>query len=62
MGVAEEDATVASQINNHIFPIKIISVVDMVLVTNVAVEDTLQLGGGWRLVNDGGLGIKYTGG
>lgn len=38
------------------------SVDGMLHIANVAVEDTLQLGGGWRLVNDGGLGIKYTGG
>ncbi len=34
------------------------SVDGMLHIANVAVEDTLQLGGGWRLVNDGGLGIK----
>ena len=34
----------------------------MLHIANVAVESALQLGGGWRLIDDGGLGIKYTGG
>ncbi|MGI5976161.1 MAG: hypothetical protein ACOX68_00495 [Candidatus Limivicinus sp.] len=37
------------------------SVDGMLHIANVAVEDTLQLGGSWRLMNDGGLGIKYVG-
>ncbi len=38
------------------------SVDGMLHIANVAVESALQLGGGWRLIDDGGLGIKYTGG
>lgn len=38
------------------------SVDGMLHIANVAVEDALQLGGSWRIVSDGGLGIKYTGG
>ena len=38
------------------------SVDGMLHIANVAVEDSLQLGGAWRLTADGGLGIKYTGG
>ena len=38
------------------------SVDGMLHIANVAVEDSLQLGGSWRLTADGGLGIKYTGG
>ena len=38
------------------------SVDGMLYIANVAVESALQLGGGWRLIDDGGLGIKYTGG
>ena len=38
------------------------SVDGMLHIANVAVEDTLQLGGGWQLLDAGGLGIKYTGG
>lgn len=38
------------------------SVDGMLHIANTAIEDTLQIGGTWRLLNDGGLGIKYTGG
>ena len=38
------------------------SVDGMLHIANVAVEDSLQLGGAWRLTADGGLGIRYTGG
>lgn len=38
------------------------SVDGMLHIANTAIEDTLQIGGSWRLLNDNGLGIKYTGG
>jgi len=38
------------------------SVDGMLHIANTAIEDTLQIGGTWRLLNDSGLGIKYTGG
>ena len=38
------------------------SVDGMLHIANVAVEDSLLLGGAWRLSADGGLGIRYTGG
>ena len=38
------------------------SVDGMLHIANVAVEDTLQLGGGWQLSSLGGLGLRYTGG
>ncbi|MBQ3210757.1 MAG: hypothetical protein IJB09_04625 [Oscillospiraceae bacterium] len=38
------------------------SVDGMLHIANVAVENALQLGGQWQLVNSDGLGIKYTGG
>lgn len=38
------------------------SVDGMLHIANVAVEDRLQLGGDWQLVNINGLGIRYTGG
>ena len=38
------------------------SVDGMLHIANTAIEDTLQIGGTWRILNDNGLGIKYTGG
>ncbi len=38
------------------------SVDGMLHIANTAIEDTLQIGGAWRVLNEGGLGIKYTGG
>ena len=38
------------------------SVDGMLHIANTAVEDTLQIGGSWRLLNDNGLGIKFIGG
>lgn len=38
------------------------SVDGMLHIANTAIEDTLQIGGAWRILNEGGLGIKYTGG
>lgn len=37
------------------------SVDGMLHVANIAVENNLALGGNWRIVNDDGLGIMYTG-
>jgi len=37
------------------------SVDGMLHIANVAVEDKLQLGGGWQLVSLDGLGLRYTG-
>lgn len=38
------------------------SVDGMLHIANTAIEDTLQIGGSWRILNDNGLGIKYIGG
>jgi len=38
------------------------SVDGMLHISNVAVENTLQLGGQWQILNIDGLGIKFTGG
>lgn len=38
------------------------SVDGMLHIANVAVEDKLQLGGGWQIVNINGLGIRQAGG
>lgn len=38
------------------------SVDGMLHIANVAVEDTLQLSGGWQLSSLGGLGLRYMGG
>ena len=38
------------------------SVDGMLHIANTAIEDTLQIGGTWRILNENGLGIKYTGG
>lgn len=37
------------------------SVDGMLHIANVAVEDRLQLGGGWQLVSIDGLGLRFTG-
>lgn len=37
------------------------SVDGMLHVANIVVENALSLGGTWRIVNENGLGIKYTG-
>ncbi|MDO4982735.1 MAG: hypothetical protein Q4E35_04165 [Eubacteriales bacterium] len=38
------------------------SVDGMLHIANTAIEDTLQIGGAWRILNENGLGIKFTGG
>ena len=37
------------------------SVDGMLHIANTAVENSLRIGGDWRLVNENGLGIKFTG-
>ena len=38
------------------------SVDGMLHIANTAIEDNLQIGGAWRILNENGLGIKFTGG